>query len=60
MFLQQVDCKNGGTCVAGMCHCLEDFTGSLCDVDLCHLTECDNGGTCRAGVCQCVAGFTGQ
>ncbi|KAK6189702.1 hypothetical protein SNE40_001702 [Patella caerulea] len=62
-------CKNGGTCVKGICVCPDKTTGMYCEdkevqpeliLNPCDGVECFNGGQCVGeGVCSCTFGFGG-
>lgn len=56
-----VVCKNGGSCVDGVCDCLPAFTGATCELHTnpCDTTPCYNGGTCINGVCSCPGHTSG-
>jgi hypothetical protein len=48
-----------------VCHCQQNFTGTRCQVDVCH-NYCLNNGICSASTafetlkCQCLSGFSGS
>ncbi|XP_071489584.1 uncharacterized protein [Diadema antillarum] len=55
-------CLNGGTCLDGVCHCLDQFLGTQCEEEIpqpCNL-PCQNNGICYDGRCHCATFFTGQ
>jgi len=61
-------CMHAGICLAGMCMCTPQYTGSQCEIpmDACLLQtgyDCDHAGlgsTCVNGVCKCMANYTGS
>lgn len=54
-------CKNGGTCVNGHCVCINDFTGTKCEIapDTCLHINCGPHGTCVNGHCNCDINWSG-
>lgn len=58
-----VQCLNFGELVNNRCRCVRGFTGTRCEVDLCH-NYCISGGcfisTEGYPQCKCLEGFTGQ
>lgn len=54
-------CQNGGTCVNGHCICINDFTGTKCEIapDTCLHVNCGPHGNCVNGNCECDYNWTG-
>ena len=54
-----VDCGPHGSCIGGVCHCEEGWTGPECGQRDCH-PRCIDHGVCREGKCDCHQGWTGE
>ena len=54
-----VDCGPHGSCISGVCHCEEGWTGPECEQRDCH-PRCIDHGVCREGKCDCHQGWTGE
>ncbi|CAG5117131.1 unnamed protein product [Candidula unifasciata] len=66
--LEHKPCQNGGTCLHDAffnytCNCPSGFTGTHCEVPLCHHNFCLHGGSCQIAegtrYCLCPEQFTG-
>jgi hypothetical protein len=58
---KKINCLNGGSCLAGICTCTNNFTGAFCQNHPCHNIKCLNGGFCKApGECQCLNKYFGK
>lgn len=53
------DCNGHGTCSDGVCSCVGDWAGELCEMEPCK-DGCYGRGTCLNGACVCNAQFYGE
>ena len=55
------NCGKHGSCISGMCHCDNGYSGAMCDevIDPCATIDCGEHGECVEGVCRCSERYSG-
>ncbi|KAI3384105.1 hypothetical protein SNEBB_009398 [Seison nebaliae] len=58
-----LDCVNGNCTIengTAVCNCMTNYTGKLCDMEICSNMTCLNGMCNLMGGCDCAIGWTGE
>ena len=59
---KNINCGFHGSCIDGLCKCIDGYTGTLCQIepDICKNIDCGTNGQCLQGQCLCNSGWTGD